>query len=46
MAREERPAANCITVENGWWHLTNNLLNMSSAINLKSNIPAKKLEAK
>jgi hydroxylamine dehydrogenase len=32
--------------KNGWWHLTNNLLNMSSAINLKSNIPVKKLEAK
>jgi len=30
----------------GWWDLTNNLLNMKSAVDLKSNIPAKKQEAK
>src|ERR1700690_658860 len=26
----------------GWWNLTNNRLNMKSAVDLKSNIPAKK----
>jgi hydroxylamine dehydrogenase len=32
--------------KNGWWDLTNNLLNMKKAIDLESNLPAKKQEVK